>query len=155
MRRTLHTDIATHNPRAGTVLLFAMVALLLVSVIGAGLVKTALMQRRQARREQNRAQSQWLAESGAARAAAMLAGNPGYKGETWNVSAKELGGRKPGRVVIAVAAVSGQPRRRRVTVVADFPWDGLPIRPAWPQRSRTTKSVDISLKQPTPPEKTP
>lgn len=123
-----------------------MIALLLASVIGVALLKTALTQRRLARREQDRAQSEWLAESGVERAAALLAGNAGYKGETWSLAAKELGGDKAGRVVIEVAPVSSDPNRRRITVTADFP-------AGTQQRSRTSKVIEIDVKHLTPREK--
>ena len=134
------------NPRQGAALIFAMIALLLASVIGAALLKTALTQRRQARREQNRAQSEWLAESGAERAAALLARNAGYKGETWNVAATELGGHLSGRVVITVTPVPSDSNKRRINVTADFPADT-------PQRSRTSQTIEVDLKQLTPREK--
>ncbi|MCH8828904.1 MAG: hypothetical protein IID45_04925 [Planctomycetes bacterium] len=134
------------DSRRGAALIFAMIALLLASVIGAALLKTALAQRRQARREQNRAQSEWLAESGLERAAALLARDASYKGETWNVAAKELGGNQAGRVIIEVAPVPTDSNRRRVTVIADFP-------AGTQKRSRSRKTFAINLTQLTPREK--
>jgi Tfp pilus assembly protein PilV len=134
------------NNRRGVALIYAMIALLLASVIGAALLKTALAQRRQARHEQNRAQSAWLAESGVDRAAAMLVRDANYKGETWNVTAAELGGNLAGQVVIAVAPVSTDLNRRQVTVVADFPVGTR-------QRSRSRKTIEINLAQLTLQEK--
>lgn len=147
MRRRKAPGLFRANNRRGAALLFAMIALLLASVIGAALLKTALTQRRQARREQHRAQSAWLAESGIERAAALLAGNADYKGETWNVAATELGGNQAGRVVITVTPVSTDADQRRIRVTAEFP-------AATQQRSRTSKTIEVDLKQLTPREKT-
>ena len=78
------------SSRRGVVVLFALIALLLTSVIGGSLLKTALAQRRFALREQTRLQSIWLAESGIERAAARLSRDPNYTGETWSVSASDI-----------------------------------------------------------------
>jgi Tfp pilus assembly protein PilV len=132
--------------RRGVALIYAMIALLLASVIGAALLKTALARRRQARHEQNRAQSAWFAESGVERAAALLARDANYKGETWGVTAAELGGKLDGQVVIEVAPVSSDPNRRQITVVADFP-------AGTKHRSRSRKTIEINLAQLTLQEK--
>lgn len=136
---------STAANRRGAVLIFAMIAVLLASVIGAALLKTALTQRRQARRAQNHSQSDWLAESGVERAAGQLSRDADYKGETWNVAASELGGSQAGRVVIQVVAVPSNTNRRRINVTADFPVGTK-------QRSRSRKTIEINLTQLTPRE---
>lgn len=127
MKRAFRQPVQQHGARkrrGGAVIIIAMIALLLASAIGAALVKMALAERRLVVREQLRLQSNWLAESGVQRAAARLAKNTNYSGETWNIPAAELGGRSDGNVVISVAKVASQPNRRRVTVVANFPAAG-------------------------------
>lgn len=124
--------------RRGVALIAAMIAVLLASAVGMALLKTALAQRRTAIREQSRQQSLCLAESALDRAAAKLARDPKYAGETWEVSAADLGGRERGRVVIKVAGAKSAAKQRTVTVTAEFPADS-------PHRSRTTKTVTINL----------
>jgi Tfp pilus assembly protein PilV len=131
--------------RRGVALIYAMIALLLASVIGAALLRTSLTQRQQARREQNRLQSDWLVESGVERAVATLVSDNKYEGETWNIDATELGGSRVGQVVIKVAAVKAEPNRRQITVTADFP-------AGTQQRSRSGKTIEVDLKQLTPQE---
>jgi len=126
------------STRRGAVVLFAMIALLLTSVIGGSLLKTALAQRRFALREQTRLQSIWLAESGVQRAVARLFRDPDYTGETWNVSASDIGGNKGAEVIIEVETVDDVPNRRRVTVIADYPQN-------LPQRSRTRTVITVDL----------
>lgn len=118
-----------------------MVALALASAIGLAVLKTTSAQHRQARFEQFRAQSTWLAEAGVERAAARLARDAAYGGETWNVEAERLDGRHAGRVVVEVAADPQGESIRRIVVVADFPAGAE-------QRSRTRKSIEIRPQQP-------
>ncbi len=68
-------------------------------------------------------QAQWLAESALDRAAARLAADPGYPGETWIVSPDALSGDEGGSVRIEVLPLAGQPAQRRVRVQADYPDD--------------------------------
>jgi hypothetical protein len=79
-------------------------------------------------------QAQWLAEAGLERAAARLAGQPGYSGETWTIPAGQLGGNVGAVVRIRVESVARPPARRRVAVEADYPDDPL-------HRSRCTKEI--------------
>ena len=124
--------------RRGAVVLFAIIALLLTSIIGGSLMKTALAQRRFALRKQTRLQSIWLAESGVERAAARLFRDPHYTGETWSISASDIGGNKDAEVIIQIETLDDVPNRRRVTAIADYPQN-------LPQRSRTRKVVIVDL----------
>ena len=83
-------------------------------------------------------------ESGLARAAARLAANPDYQGETWALSASSLGGRDAGEVTIVVKPLEKSASRRRVRVEADYP-SGDPTR-----RARQSKQliVDVGTDQP-------
>lgn len=122
--------------RQGAILIIAMVALLLSSALCTAMLKTALAERRLTQREQQRMQSVWLAESGVERAAASLASNARYQGETWSVPAKELDGTHSARIVIAVANDPEHAGHRRVTVTANFP-------EKQPHRVRITKTIPI------------
>ncbi len=127
------------STRRGAVVLFAIIALLLTSIIGGSLLKTALAQRRFALRDQTRLQSIWLAESGVERAAAMLSRDSNYTGETWSLPASDIGGNKAAEVIINIETVDDVPNRRRVTVIADYP-QNLPQR----SRTRTVNTVDLN-----------
>ena len=83
-------------------------------------------------------QADWLAESGIECAAARLAADPKYRGETWNVSAAELGGRDDGTVAIRVEDLPGRPGSRAIRVEADYATD-----PA--QRTRLGQTAIIEL----------
>lgn len=134
---------SARRSRRGVMMIFAMVALLLATVVGAAILQTAMAQRRLTRRQQWRMQSAWLAESGIERADAKLRVDAGYEGETWSISAAEIGGRAKGDVRIAVTADPNDENRRTVRVIANFPAGQA-------DRSQTTKSIEIDLKRPTP-----
>ena len=116
--------------RQGMALMVMLVALGIVSTICVGLLKVSMTERHQARREANAAQARWLAESGVDLAAALLKRDEGTSETTWKVSAAQLGGPYSAIVTVTIARVEGAPRRRQVTVVAEYPATTLdPIRP--------------------------
>ncbi len=106
-----------------------MVLVAVLACVGlAGVLMLSVARLAAARRADVRAcgealQARWLAESALDRAAARLAAEPGYTGETWTVAAEALGGEDGGSVRIEVLAVAGQPTQRRVRVEADYPDD--------------------------------
>jgi Tfp pilus assembly protein PilV len=107
--------------RTGAAVLVAMICLLVVSMLGASLLKVASVQRQQLRQSQRRLQAQWLAESGLERASARLRANLDYAGETWTLTAKQIDGRHAGRVQIDIQSSPAGPQRRVVSIVADYP----------------------------------
>jgi type II secretory pathway component PulK len=109
-----------HN-RRGSALLIALVCLIVITIVSGTLLRQGIQARGQLRAEERRLQARWLAESGLERAAARLADDAGYTGETWTISADALADPWPGQVTIAVAPVAGHPARRLVTVRADYP----------------------------------
>ncbi len=93
-------------PRQGVALIPALVCLVLVGMLCALALRTTHTQRVVGIAEHRRLQAEWLAESGLARAAARLAADPSYKGETWDVpgaapsaklTARELSGSRSSR----------------------------------------------------------
>ncbi|MGH7129223.1 MAG: hypothetical protein ACREIV_11695 [Planctomycetaceae bacterium] len=128
----------TTNRRAGAIVVIAMICLLVISMMSATLVQSGLARSRQAQREAKRLQAAWLVESGIDRAAAALQMNSDYTGETWNVSAEELGGPSPGQVTIQVATDDETPDRRSITVTADYP-------SGTEQRAREEKTIPMDL----------
>eukprot|EP00913_Durusdinium_trenchii_P008836 g8302.t1 len=120
MKQIVRHSIRDRNAskRDGAIIIFAMIALLLASAISVAMLKTAFAERRLAMREQTRVQANWLMQSGLERAAARIAKNSDYKGETWKIPATELGGRHAGTVVITVAAVPSDSRQRQSILIA-------------------------------------
>jgi Tfp pilus assembly protein PilV len=121
------------------VLLAVLVCVVLVSLIALTLIKLTLAQRSQVQRELWRTQADWLAESGLERAAAKLANNVDYAGETWSVSAEQIGGGRGGEVHIKVSPMDGQPQQRRVRVQAIFP-------AGTDQRASSSKQVTVAVR---------
>jgi hypothetical protein len=97
------------------VLVIVVVLLLVATAITGALMRSALLDARQFTTDRRAFQADRLAEAGVARAAARLAGDPGYTGEDWAV---ELPANEKGAVAIHVKGESG---RRTVEAVATFP----------------------------------
>ncbi len=104
-------------------------------------VRHAALQRQALRSQWQQAQAAWLAESAIERAAARLAAQPDYRGETWNVSADELGGPDAGVAVIRVESTAERPGRRTISVEADYP-DHPHLRARCRQESRRSQPMN-------------
>jgi len=129
-----------------------LVCLIVITLIGAALLKVGLAQRNQVRSQEHRLQAEWLAESGLDRAVARLAADANYPGEEWPILALDLSvpaGPAPGRpaggsaqpaamITITVDRVRENGNGRRIRVQADYPLDP-------PARSRHTKQMLIDL----------
>jgi Tfp pilus assembly protein PilX len=107
--------------RAGTALIVAIVALVLVTSICFSLVRITLAATDQARRQQWRRQAMWLAESALAQAAERLHDDPAFSGEVWEIPLPGEAGEQQGRVEVDVSAASGSPQEMTITVTAEFP----------------------------------
>lgn len=107
----------------GSTIFAVLVALLVVMALAGLLVQSIVARQRQLRREEQRAQCQWLAESAVERGAARLKRDAEYAGETWHVTAEELATEKAGLVKIQVEPVEGSPNRRQVKIEANYPDD--------------------------------
>jgi len=137
-RRISHSVCDGSGSRRGTIAVIAMIAILITISIGLGLVQTALQSRRQALQWQRQKQAQWLAEAGIERAAAQLADSADYRGETWKLTADELGGRFDGEVRIELEpAGDNGGNNYQLTVVADYPAESE-------QRIRSRKTITIA-----------
>lgn len=98
-----------------------MISLLLVSAIAVSLVRLALTQQRQVRREQIRLQAEWLAEAGLERGAARLRRDPAYQGEQWQIPPEQLDGRHSALVQITVRPDEETDRATTLNTVATYP----------------------------------
>jgi hypothetical protein len=141
------------NRRRGLTVVAVLICLIVLTLIGAALLKLGLVRRQINRDYELRLQAEWLLESGVNRALARVA-EINYKGETWRFSAVDLGlperseqinGQKIIKVDAAIVTIAvDQPRtearRRRIRVHADYPLGG--DRP-----SRCSQELLIDLEQ--------
>jgi Tfp pilus assembly protein PilX len=107
--------------RRAVVLLVVIVCLGVAAVMFVSVLKLVAVQKRLLEAEWQRAQAGRLAESAIQRAAARLAADPAYAGETWRLSAEELAQPDNGVATIRVESIVGQADHRRVRVEADYP----------------------------------
>ena len=126
--------IGSPRDRQGAFLIVAMICLLLATGLMGTLLKMAVLTRQQAKLEASGLQADWLVESALDRAAAKLASDPAYQGETWKIAPAELGGAYAGEVAITVQA---DENGRLVEVTARYPIDG-------PAGVRRTKRLTVS-----------
>ena len=87
-------------------MVMVIVCLVVATVVCGLLLKTAVLARESADAQHHRVQARWLAESGIERAAARLAQDARYSGETWTLPAAELP--HGGLVRIAVESPRGR-----------------------------------------------
>lgn len=124
--------------RRAAVLIVALVALGVAAMAGLAMLRVIADGRKELRVESWRLQAGWLAESALDRAAAQLARQSDYRGETWKIPASELGTDDAAVVRIHVEPVAGQPARQSIHVQADYPDDPH-------QRVRESRDTVIQL----------
>src|SRR5208283_4369029 len=111
--------------RVGTAMIVVLVGLTVVTSIFLSILKLVALQRQSVELQARQIQAAWLAESAVQRACARLATETGYRGETWRITANELGGRDAATIAIRVDGIADKPDRRIVHVDADYPDDPL------------------------------
>ncbi|HZW32326.1 MAG TPA: hypothetical protein VFF52_16555 [Isosphaeraceae bacterium] len=129
----------THRRRPhsrGLTVVVVLVCLIIITIMAGAVLKAGLTQREQVKAQEHRLQAEWLAESGLQRALARLTADPGYKGETWEVPARDLDSADDALVAITVEPARGGAHGRTVRVQADYPRD--PTR-----RARHSRVIDI------------
>jgi Tfp pilus assembly protein PilX len=109
------------------VLILALLCLAVLAVVQGSLLKSLVAQRRMLREQAHRHQARWLAEAGVERAAWRLRADTAYRGETWELTAEELGSEYAGAIEIEVENVTEHPNNRLVRVRGLYPRD-LPAR---------------------------
>lgn len=122
----------------GAALVIALVAMTIVAAVLVLLARHSVIERRGLQRDSWQVQAAWLAESALDRAAARLAADRGYSGETWNLSADDLGTGRTALVEIDVHKVENDAGRRAVRVRADYSDDPQ-------QRVRLTKQIIVEI----------
>lgn len=131
MYRSNERDIDDRSPpRRGAALVVALICVLVVTMVSAVLVRTALVQREQLERDAWLLQADWLAASAHERSLALLASQADYAGETWLPTTAD--GRALGRVVVEIAESGDPGRELRVTVdVPDHPVERVRVVRSW------------------------
>ncbi|MDY0167023.1 MAG: hypothetical protein RBS80_10795 [Thermoguttaceae bacterium] len=104
-------------------MLSALVCVALVVAMAGMITRTIVVNAQYDRTQLRRMQCQWLADSGIERAAARLADEPGFTGETWHIEPEQLDGRNAAVVRIAVTPNPEKPAQWTVHVQADYPAD--------------------------------
>ncbi len=126
------------GPASSATLVIALVAMTIVAAVLVLLARQSVIERRGLQRDSWQAQAAWLAESALDRAAARLAADRDYAGETWNLSADDLGTGRAAVVTIDVQEVENDAGRRVVRVRADYPDDPQ-------QRVRQTEQIVVEI----------
>lgn len=140
---------STRSRRRGLTAVAVLICLLIITMIGAALLRLGVARRDEGRAQERRVQAEWLAQAGLGRALHRLAEGPDYAGESWKLSAADLGlaasgspGRDPAAVVaIAIERPAGAAGRRLIKVQADFPPDP-------PRRARHSLQMLVDLGSP-------
>ncbi len=124
--------------RRAVVLMSVLVCLAVAMMLFMAWLKTAAMERRQLRAQQDRLQAEILADAGLDRAAAQLHSAGDYSGETWQIGAEAFAGRGAATVTIHVEPPGDNAAARNVQAVAEYPLGG-------DARVRRSKQITIVL----------
>jgi hypothetical protein len=137
---------ASGRRRDGFVAALMVVVLFALVLLGGGLLRIIWLRHSDLRGAERRLQAEWLAGSALDRAAARLADEPSYAGETWTIPADQLDGHHAASVLIEVRPVPGQPDRRTIRARADYP-------AVESRRARQSRETTIVIPEPTSPER--
>jgi type II secretory pathway component PulK len=114
----------TPSDRRAVLVISVLASLALVMLLAGSWLRVIALERRQLAAQQHRLQAEYLAEAALARAAARLATNPDYAGETMSPTAESLSSAAGANVTIRVQRVDADPQARAVTVSAEYPAGG-------------------------------
>jgi type II secretory pathway component PulK len=139
MKRTCARIKSNRAPsRRGAFTVIVLVALLVVGMLVASLLRMALLQDRQLGYERLRLQASWLAESGLERAVSRSVADPGYAGETWRLEPGQLESSSAAAVVIRIEKEETNSRLRKIFVEAVYPEEG-------PHQARLTRETTVVI----------
>ena len=110
MRRRGTPNDRSH--RRATGLMIVVIALLIIVGMASSLFRLAVLHHGQSRRFEMQAQADWLAREGARRAAARLADDRDFPGDTWRVTLDTLG---PIQVVTQVTTPTSRESTRGIS----------------------------------------
>jgi len=127
------------HARRGSIIVFAMLALLILSMLGAALLRTVMLSQRQLQRETLHTQTGWLADAGIARAVARLRAASDYTGETWAIPSEQLSSGRTASVRITVSLAPDQPGQAWIAATAEYPSGS-------PTAIRITKRITVATR---------
>jgi type II secretory pathway component PulK len=107
-----------------------------VAILAGVWCRRIVYERRHQRLVDQRIQAEWLAEAGVRRAAAQLAVDGEYRGETWHIEGSELESPSPAVVDIRVEPLDSAAANVRIVAQARYPEGARP--------ARFTKSVTFT-----------
>jgi type II secretory pathway component PulK len=116
-----HLPAGETTRRRGAILIAVLTCLMVAAALFVLVVRQVGNERQAIDAEYRGLQAAWLAEAGVERAAARLAAQADYAGETWAIPAAELAADECAVVRIVVKPIAGQPEQRSVNVEADYP----------------------------------
>lgn len=106
--------------RRGAAIIFAMLALLLASLMIAALMRMTVLSQQQMVRDEFRVQAGLLADAGCERALVRLSEQADWKGDVWTFSAADLGSGF-GAEVLTTIEDEPESNRKIVKIVAEYP----------------------------------
>jgi hypothetical protein len=113
---------SANKRRKALVLVAALACLLIVMSLMGTMLQGALRTRRQLHAERDRRQAELLLQAGIERAARRMSTEPGYTGDTWDLSSDSIVARGTGRVT-AMVSKSDNDQNASITVTAEYPLD--------------------------------
>ena len=102
----------------------ALVCLVVVVALSGTLVRWAAMEHKLLRAQEIESQARWLAEAGIERAAAQLAADADYSGDTWDIAATQLPSGEAVRVHVKVTPIEKRAQRSTIEVDVEYGLDG-------------------------------
>ena len=108
------------NQRRAMVSIVMLIALIVVGLMAASLIRVAFARRTNILASERQGQAEVLVDSAIDRALARLNANPAYPGETWNLAAADLAGRGPARAVITLQPDPTSPEVRRLVIAVEY-----------------------------------
>ena len=141
LKRKSHAGSLRHN--RGAALITVLVGMAVATTIFLAVLRLIAVQRQSVDLQFRQIQAGWLAESALQRASARLSAEANYRGETWNISPQDIGGRDGAAIAIRVENVAGKSDRRKIHVEADYPDDRF-------QRARQVREVIVPIPSPRP-----
>jgi type II secretory pathway component PulK len=124
----------THHRRQGALLVFAMIALLVSSMLAASLLKSSITAVRQLEREHWQLQAEWLADAGCQRALYRLRTEPDFRSEEWTIASNPASLSFDGVVRITIAPETENSGQWKIAAAAEYPkgtTDAVRVRKAW------------------------
>jgi hypothetical protein len=133
---------STARQRRGVAVIIIIAVLAMTMAFAGVWARRIVMERRAARSAEEQQQARWLAEAGVRRAAARLAADPAYVGETWLIDPAEID--RPSFAEIEIVVEPGDSATAAATLVAKARY------PRDKPRVRSTKTIKF-----TPPTREP